>query len=243
MTDCFTEDDDVEDDGEVEAVEAEATEDEPAATVTTEKNQRKASATPAATTSASPTKSIGVVEYIVDQKGAGSESLVVKSSGNKGTSSVLSGLSHASSAAGSRRGSLVSPRRSLLQRHLANTQARPTTHSHPLFPNYSRTMPSLPAFDTQINLAAVNADLGLAALNVADFNLNAELWHASGLFPVEAQPVMYDPYVSFASMDASHSIPRYTTSLQQPGRPAYQMDSTQAMNTVVSDLFSDVSMF
>ena len=230
MIDCFNEDEvDCEDeDSECASVEVEKA---PAApTVSTEKAKVKAAAP------ASPSKA--VVEYIVDQKGAGSESLVVKSSGNKNV--VLSGMSVNSSANGSRRGSLVSPRRSLPQRPPQNTQTRPTTHTHPLFPNYSR---GLPTFDAQVSLAAVNADLGLAALNVADFSLNAELWSASAMFPLDLQAVhginYADPYAVYASPDAA-SIPRYAQ--QQQLRPAY-MESTQGMNTVVSDLFSDVSMF
>ncbi len=189
------------------------------------------------TTSSSPTKA--VVNYIVDQKGVGSESLVVKSAGGK--NSVLTGISANSSSNGSRRGSsLVSPRRSVLQRRLQNTQTGPTTHTHPLFPNYSRCLPSI---DAQANLGAGNVDLGLAALNVADFSLNAELWNASSMFPLDLQAAAaYDPYAAFTS--DSYSIPRYAQlqQQQQQGRPVY-MESTHAMNMVVSDLFSDVSMF
>lgn len=276
MIDCFSEEDDP-------ASTAAANDDQDSAevsssdqkTLQSHKAAAESTTTTAAATAAnerpktkpaSPIKALGVVEYIVDQKGAGSESLVVKSAAtNKATSAALSS---SPAFVGSRRGSsLVSPpRRSLdqqqQQRHLLqNThlaQTCPTTHSHPLFPNYTRT---LPAYDTQINLAAINADLGLAALNVADFSLNTELWNASGMFPIE-QPApaaaIYDPYASFSPID---SIPRYisntntNTDANNSGASIYQLsntrpgfhpvasDSTHGMSSVVSDLFSGVGMF
>ncbi len=235
MIDCFNEDEEDEDESVVEEANDEVTSDvekeSATPTVSTEKSKTKATANG---NNASPSKT-AVVEYIVDQKGVGSESLVVKSAGNKGV--ALSGMS---SANGSRRGSLVSPRRNLLQRHFQNTQTRPTTHTHPLFPNYSRALPHL---DAHGHLPGVNSELGLATLNVADFSLNAELWNSASVFPIDFQAASYDPYAAYPTPSLD-SIPRYAQIHQvRQHYPPMAMESTQAMNTVMSDLFGDASMF
>lgn len=248
MTDCLNEE---EDDGEEED---DASEGEETLEKQPIKNSPKKTLTSTMTSGiptavASPTKAIGVVEYIVDQKGVGSESLVVKSAANKTT--AVTGVGYASpSYHSSRRSSLVSPRRTVTRPNygLPNTPKTNTTHSHPLFPNYSRTIAtSLPTFDP--NQLSLNVDLGLATLNVSDFSLNAELWNA-GLFPLEqAQTSLYDPYASFTPND---SIPRYHHSqqLQQAQQrtalfPTANTASIEpaTMTNIVSDLFGDVSMF
>lgn len=243
MTDCFNEDEEGDDEEDVsepeEAPEKQPIKSSPKKTHTSTQN----SGIP--TAAASPAKAIGVVEYIVDQKGVGSESLVVKSAANKTT--AVTGIGYASpSHQSSRRSSLVSPRRTVTRPNygLPNTPKTNTTHSHPLFPNYSRTIAtSLPTYDP--NQLSLNADLGLATLNVSDFSLNAELWNA-GLFPLEQeQTPNYDPYATYTAND---SIPRYH---QQPANsrtvlfPPTQAASLEpaSMTNIVSDLFGDVSMF
>lgn len=145
--------------------------------------------------------SVSLLEYVVDQKGVGSESLVVKSASIVGSSSVSSG---------SRRNSIlgVSPKKTLnnstnnfsqfnpnytttttpsfnSNSNSTSIQTPTTTQSHPLFPNYPRvnynltsnsTGPNnfnhLPSLETQFDFNLLNGgDLGLTALNVNDFNL------------------------------------------------------------------------
>lgn len=184
-----------------------------------------------------------LLEYVVDQKGVGSESLVVKSA-------------NVASPSGSRRSSLE-PNKNLVPKKIntsspfnsskmsssatANFFQTPpmTTQSHPLFPNYPRTNTnvsnSLPPMESQFDFNLMNNDLGLAALNVNDFNLLG-LWNnnastgsfinASGFF--DSMPQSLYPLAD---------IPRYVN-------PQHQMTvsaSQNPINNLVSDLFGDIS--
>ena len=211
--------------------------------------------------SSSPTKhstmshSPSLLEYIVDQKGMGSESLVVKSA------NVVA------STNGSRRNSLGSPEKSTVKRHgpsfLAGSSTTKkssnahilndnyyhetpqiTTQTHRLFPNYPRTITSttsspsnsnyLPTMDSQLDFNLMSSDFGLAALNASDFNL-LNFWNCPT--PTGNMPQMHanSNYQLF-----SGDVPRYGNNQLNP----YQMtvsSSQNPLNNIVSDLFGDIS--
>ena len=171
--------------------------------------------------------SSGLLEYVVDQKGVGSESLVVKSA-----------------AGGSRRNSLVggATEPSTKKQSNASTStnnfspfnpAPPhTTHSHQLFPNYPRT--TLPTLETQFDFNLMASDMGLAALNANDFNL-LEIWN--NVNNSQQQLRSYFDIIPQSQQQIYDSAPRYYMMNQH----ATTSTSQNPINNLVSDLFGDIS--
>lgn len=212
-------------------------------------------------------------EYIVDQKGSGSESLVVKSAA-MGKNSLLAASN--STVISSRRDSLLVPKQHQQQQqdqqyrqhqakspyskqhqyhHLSNPPpANLTTQSHPLFPNYSRFVNNpqqgnsngLPALDSQFDFGLMGHDVGLAALNVNDFNI-------MGLWNNPLQPPQYNnnnnsnPHQNQQqySLDMMPQSTMYPASDAPRYLPlAMTMSESQVpINNLVSDLFGEISMF
>lgn len=267
MTECYTEDCDESDDESMR----------PASLSTTEQQA-------AATAMVSPAKGTGVMEYVVDQKGAGSESLVVKSAATKGTATTGQNASptrmqcretREQGRVSSRRNSTSSPLKTREARETRETRemgsyrnspaltmaAVPTTQSHHLFPNYVRgTTSNLPSLDSQLDLVAMNTDIGLAALNASDFNLNTDIWNT------QLNPFLVDSPTNSAALfydtgaSDGHSIPRYHTNYKMTMTPTsrnMRMSIDQNMpsvstvygadpggiNNIVSDLFGDMNIF
>jgi ribosomal protein L7/L12 len=143
-----------------------------------------------------------LLEYVVDQKGVGSESLVVKSATigkNSGQNSCTGGSRRNSLAGrieGIGMGTGVMSKKSIAatttnyspfnpvynnstqpqNTYTSSYSPAPTTQSHQLFPNYPRT--ALPTLETQFDLNLMSNDLGLATLNANDFNLMG-IWNNS----------------------------------------------------------------
>ena len=202
-----------------------------------------------------------LLEYVVDQKGVGSETLVVKSASTVGNN----GNSGAGSASnGSRRNSIagLSPRKANTPAIASNFSpfnphypspsipAPFTTQSHHLFPNYPRfnynLSNALPSLDTQFDFNFINGgDLGLTALNANDFNL-LDIWNNNGIGGIDNNAVANNTSSYFNTYPQS-DIPRYT----QPTSPQSQLNSHNAaipsstsqnpINNFVSDLFGDIS--
>lgn len=189
-----------------------------------------------------------LLEYVVDQKGIGSESLVVKSA-------------NVASPGGSRRNSLE-PSKNLVPKKTnisspfnsskiststaANFfQSVPTTQSHQLFPNYPRTITAsnyLPPMESQFDFNFMSNDLGLSALNVNDFNVLG-LWNNQSTASVSNVNHQRGFFDEMPILQANQSIyplsevPRYAN-------PQHQMTvsaSQNPLNVLVSDLFGDIS--
>lgn len=194
-----------------------------------------------------------LLEYVVDQKGTGSETLVVKSASVAGNNSPSNG-----SRRNSITGNNLSPRKSAaaptsFSPFNPNYSAAPmTTQSHHLFPNYPRVNYNLgnplPSLETQFDFNMINGgDLGLTALNVNDFNLLG-IWNNNGITNGISNPVNNNINSYFNAYPQS-DIPRYTQ--QQPSSQSnQQLNSHNAilssvsqnpMNHIVSDLFGDIS--
>ena len=154
-------------------------------------------------------------EYVVDQKGIGSETLVVKSA----VISRRESLVGSPSPVRSNKASNLAPRQKQQQnsstphsqfnsnQHAIYTPTQLTTQSHPLFPNYSRTL-GLPSLDTQFDFNLINNDLNLTALNANDFNLmgiwgNVHNQHSSS---INGTHNYFDDTTSYGPIS---DIPRY----------------------------------
>ena len=185
-----------------------------------------------------------LLEYVVDQKGTGSETLVVKSASIAGSSSASNG-----SRRNSITGSHLSPKRSTAipnnfspfnPNYCISKSVPVTTQSHPLFPNYPRANynlgNALPSLETQFDFNVINGgDLGLTALNVNDFNLLG-IWNNNN----------YSNNSSYFNSFPQSDIPRYS----QQSTPQSQLNphnaipsstSQNPINNIVSDLFGDIS--
>lgn len=213
------------------------------------------------------TPATSLLEYVVDQKGVGSESLVVKSANigkNSGQCSASSG-SRRNSLVGieqstAKNGGLLMPKRGYSQRSLFNPnqqqQQRPlnqyqnsqlTTQSHQLFPNYPQTDISqynhnqqqqqhhmLPNLDAQFDFnLMMNSDLGLTALNANDFNLLG-VWNNNS----NPNRSYFDLVQQMNQQQAAYDVPRY---MNQPLTAAISANSQNPINSLVSDLFGDIS--
>lgn len=200
------------------------------------------------TPAASPMKKHGngVLEYVVDQKGIGSETLVVKSAANKNN------CGSPKSAINSRRNSFISssptkqqppsasiPTPSQLHLHALSYNMPMTTQSHPLFPNYPRTMTAmsnaLPTIDGQFDFSAIANDLGLAALNVNDFNINT--WNAHTAY--DSYPQVDMPRYHSGGGTDHHS----SNTILHNNNNNDNLISYNSMNNIVSDLFGDIGLF
>lgn len=183
--------------------------------------------------------SSGLLEYVVDQKGCGSESLVVKSA------TVGKNSGQASCTGGSRRNSLaggaVDPQ-SKKQSAPQMSKYSPfnpatTTHSHQLFPNYPRTT-LLPTLDTQFDFNLMGNDMGLAALNANDFNLMG-IWNNASTTQQQLRSY-FDICPQQPQQQSYDSTPRYTMN-QHPMATSGTTTSQNPINNLVSDLFGDIS--
>lgn len=209
-----------------------------------------------------------LLEYVVDQKGVGSESLVVKSA------TVGKNSGQGSCSNGSRRNSLVggidtglmpkkqaaainnyspfNPGYTASSASASATAAAvaypsvPTTHSHQLFPNYPR--PALPTLETQFDFNLMSNDLGLATLNANDFNLlgiwnnvNTTQQQLRSYFDIAPQPSSSYQQVNHQQMQQMYQnvdTPRY---MNQHPLTVSATNSQNPINNLVSDLFGDIS--
>lgn len=182
--------------------------------------------------------STSLLEYVVDQKGIGSDSLVVKSA------SMLN-----SSSASSRRNSFSNlsqrkPTNSINQNNNAFSPFNPknsaptTTQSHHLFPNYPRALPSL---ETQFDFNFANGtELGLTALNVNDFNLLG-FWNNNNNTTAS---IASNNNASYLNIYPQSDIPRYTLSSHSHlnhNNAIPSSTSQNPINNLVSDLFGDIA--
>lgn len=181
-----------------------------------------------------------LLEYVVDQKGIGSESLIVKSASMIGSKSASNG---------SRRNSLggagnLSPIKSTAQNTFSpfnpNYSTPTTTQSHHLFPNYPRTLPSM---ETQFDFNFINADLGLTALNANDFNLLG-LWNRNT--GTAASIADNNNNSSYFNIYPQADIPRYThlssqSQFNHNNNAIPSSTSQNPINNLVSDLFGDIA--
>lgn len=189
----------------------------------------------------------GLLEYVVDQKGVGSESLVVKSA------TVGKNSGQASCTGGSRRNSLAGESAPLAkkQSNPANNYspfnpdtaypATPTTHSHQLFPYYPRS--TLPTLETQFDFNLMGStDMGLATLNANDFNLMG-IWGNANT--TQQQLRSYFDIVPQShpqqqqQQQQMYSAPRYV--MNQYPMASSATISQNPINNLVSDLFGDIS--
>lgn len=264
MTDCLNEDEDDSEDGD-ESSENDRKEKESEDIKTESKqctNSAKSSPKPrkritrssnksnqpqqSPSTPISTTKASAFHEYVVDQKGIGSETLVVKSA----ATSRRDSLAGSPSPARNNKASNLAPRQKQQQNcNTVNSQFNPnsnsnqhdiytppqlTTQSHPLFPNYPRTL-GLPSLDTQFDFNLINNDLNLTALNANDFNLMG-MWgnvHNQHTSSINGNNNYFDHATSYGPIS---DIPRYQSDGAVSG-------SQNPMNNIVSDLFGDISMF
>ena len=198
-----------------------------------------------------------LLEYVVDQKGVGSESLVVKSATvgkNSGQGSCLSG-SRRNSLAETKDSGLIPKKSSsapvtnyspfnpgynytapLQNSYTFSYPPAPTTQSHQLFPNYPRT--ALPTLETQFDFNLMSNDLGLATLNANDFNLigiwnnaNTTQQQLRSYFDIVPQSPaqVYQQNIDTPRFMNQYPLTLSTTNSQNP------------INNLVSDLFGDIS--
>ena len=207
-----------------------------------------------------------LLEYVVDQKGVGSESLIVKSA------TVGKNSGQASCSGGSRRNSLAGgflPKKTtapggttnyspfnpgytapLPASYTSTYPPAPTTQSHQLFPNYPRT--ALPTLETQFDFNLMSNDLGLATLNANDFslmgiwnNVNSTQQQMRSYFDIVPMP--QPPPQQQQQSQFNHQQQMYQTAFDAPRymnqhpMAVSATNSQNPINNLVSDLFGDIS--
>jgi hypothetical protein len=176
-----------------------------------------------------------VVEYVVDQMGVGSESLVVKNTKAEGNGHSVIVAATPVSVAASRRHSLK----------LSATATPSKKHFLAQFPHHNyASVPSHYPSQTQPRFLnaphyafAPAADVGLAQLNVQDFNLNSDLWNPQ-----------LNPFVSECE---SQAVPRYAVELATTTAAAAAAVNTAVSipttahipSTIAADFFTDLNFF
>lgn len=197
-----------------------------------------------------------LLEYVVDQKGVGSESLVVKTasvvgSGSGSRRNSLEPVKNKNLVPGSRNSnnntlSPFNPSKfaNFYQQPTASSTVPMTTQNHHLFPNYPRTAPAcLPSIESQFDFSIMNNDPGFTALNANDFNiLSASFWNP----PTTAMPsAIPSPITTANSQNRNFNLDLIPNNQLYPlaDVPRYSnlSASQNPINNLVSDLFGDIS--